>query len=991
MPDLAPSNKTKAIRVLHVDDDPSLLEISKQILMDMGNFEIEHTCCVDEAFKKLSIGNYDVVISDYEMSVKNGLDLLKDLRDEKIEIPFILFTGKGREEVAVKALNLGADAYINKQGNPETVYGELSYSIVKTIEHKNSKKALIESELKYRAYVENSPLAFMVGNSDGKLEEVNDVACKMLGYSRKELLEMTVVELVFKEDLSTALKQLSVLTERGKFQLEFRLKKKDGQPVYVTINAVKLPDGKLMSFCEDITERKKTEESLKQERDMLESVTKASGAGLGIVSKDYHILWANEFIKRYKGDTIGKQCYSTLNSLDAPCQDCGVAKIFAGKTTLDSHENCSTTVDGTPYWIEIVATPLTDENGNITSAVEICVDITERKKTEEARRKSEKEYSALFANMIDGFAYCKMILDENDNPVDFVYLQINDAFERITGLKREMVLGKKVTQAIPNIIEANHEIFEIYGRVALTGQKEKFEVFFKPLSLWLNISVYSPAKGYFATVFEDITEHKKAKRELQESEKRYRSLFEQAPLPVTITTVDGTILDANIAMQTFTGYSLEELKKIPAAYSYENPQDKKTLHKTLKRDNVVSDFSTRLKRIDGNLVDVVLNVSKFKIGKDIVLRTTIQDVTEQKKAEKALQESQQKFKALFSANPDPAAFLDIDFNVIEANSQFSTLFGYTFDEIKSKNVMDLIVPDDSKEEAINIRQTIISDSIEIFTTRRKKDGTQIPLFLSGGPVFVNGKVIGSIMVYKDISDIITVQEELSNALDKAELLNEKLNVVGGLTRHDVRNKLSSVTGYAYLLKKKHNDQADIVDGLSKMEQAVAESMKIFDFAKMYEQLGVEDLAYINVEAKIKEAITLFSGTIPNIIIECKGLVVLADSFLSQLFYNFIDNTRKYGKRATTIRIHYEKAESENLKLFYEDDGVGVPYENKPRIFKEGFSTGGSTGFGLFFTKRMMDVYGWQIQEDGTPGKGAKFTITIPKISQNGKENFQIGP
>ena len=64
-------------------------------------------------------------------------------------------------------------------------------------------------------------------------------------------------------------------------------------------------------------------------------------------------------------------------------------------------------------------------------------------------------------------------------------------------------------------------------------------------------------------------------------------------------------------------------------------------------------------------------------------------------------------------------------------------------------------------------------------------------------------------------------------------------------------------------------------------------------------------------------------------------------------------------------------------------------ENKPRLFKEGFSTGGSTGFGLFLTKKMMDVYGWQIQEDGTPGIGAKFTITIPKINKNGKENFQI--
>jgi signal transduction histidine kinase len=119
------------------------------------------------------------------------------------------------------------------------------------------------------------------------------------------------------------------------------------------------------------------------------------------------------------------------------------------------------------------------------------------------------------------------------------------------------------------------------------------------------------------------------------------------------------------------------------------------------------------------------------------------------------------------------------------------------------------------------------------------------------------------------------------------------------------------------------------------------------------------------------------------------MTVLADSFLRQLFYNFIDNTRKYGEKTTTIRVYYEEADQESLKLIYEDDGVGVSLENKPCLFKEGFSTGGSTGFGLFLTKKMMDVYGWEIQENGEPGKGAKFTITIPKTSKSGKENYRI--
>jgi PAS domain S-box-containing protein len=169
--------------------------------------------------------------------------------------------------------------------------------------------------------------------------------------------------------------------------------------------------------------------------------------------------------------------------------------------------------DGSVLWAACNASPLFDENGKHVANLSMFSDITERKKNEEALKKSEAEYSSLFANMIDGFAYCQMVFDDAGKPVDWVYLQVNDAFQRITGLKREVVAGKKVTQAIPGIRVANPELFEIYGRVALTGQKEKFEIFFKPLRLWLSISVYCPAKGYFAAVFEDVTERKKAETE----------------------------------------------------------------------------------------------------------------------------------------------------------------------------------------------------------------------------------------------------------------------------------------------------------------------------------------------------------------------------------------------------------------------------------------------------------------------------------------------
>ena len=133
---------------MHVDDDSSSIDVSKQILMDMGSFNVDHACCVDEAFKKLAIGHYDVIVSDYKMPQKDGLQFLKDLRERKNETPFILFTEKGREEVAIKALNLGADGYVNKQGAPEIIYGELSHTIRRIVEHNKTKKELRERDLR---------------------------------------------------------------------------------------------------------------------------------------------------------------------------------------------------------------------------------------------------------------------------------------------------------------------------------------------------------------------------------------------------------------------------------------------------------------------------------------------------------------------------------------------------------------------------------------------------------------------------------------------------------------------------------------------------------------------------------------------------------------------------------------------------------------------------------------------------------------------------
>ena len=148
-------------------------------------------------------------------------------------------------------------------------------------DRKKAEGDLKNSEENYRVYVESSPVPFFVINSKRRYVQVNDAACKLLGYSEKELLKMTTSDIVFEEDQMLARKQLTTLEETGKSIAEFRLKRKDGQAVYVILNAVKLSDGKSMAFCENITELKNLEKKLRDKERLA-----AVGATAGMVGHD---------------------------------------------------------------------------------------------------------------------------------------------------------------------------------------------------------------------------------------------------------------------------------------------------------------------------------------------------------------------------------------------------------------------------------------------------------------------------------------------------------------------------------------------------------------------------------------------------------------------------------------------------------------------------------------------------------------------------------
>ncbi len=138
---------------------------------------------------------------------------------------------------------------------------------------------------------------------------------------------------------------------------------------------------------------------------------------------------------------------------------------------------------------------------------------------------------------------------------------------------------------------------------------------------------------------------------------------------------------------------------------------------------------------------------------------------------------------------------------------------------------------------------------------------------------------------------------------------------------------------------------------------------------------------------MREASELFSDLNDiELVNECHGLTLLADSLLRQLFYNLIDNTLKYGEKTTQITIRFQEY-SDHLLLIYEDNGVGIQDEVKNKLFTEGYGKG--TGYGLYLIRRICETYGWDIKETGIAGQGAQFTMTIPKSEVQGKPRYQI--
>ena len=747
--------KAKLIRVLHVDDDAGFLKLANRALQTEGFFQVESALSVKEAFQKMKEGKFDAIVSDYKMPDKDGLAFLKELRESGENIPFIIFTGKGKEEVAKEALNLGADQYLNKTYDPEIVYCELAHSIVKAVKIREAEEALRDSEEKFRAISESAGDATISVDIQGRIIFWNKVAETIFGYSANEII---------------------------------------GKPLTLTVP------------------------------------------------------------ERFRGNHQRKLAAWLSSQPPAFSQ---------------TSEMIGLKKDGKEFPLE-ASFSTWKMKGEIFLTI-VIRDVTGQRRAWEALKRAEEETKSTLS----------LLSATLESTADGIL--VVDTHGKIAILNRKFV-----------------EMWRIPDEIAATRDHNQ--------ALAFALDQFKDSEKFLAKVRE-IYAHPDAE-----------------------------------------SYDLLELGDGRVFERYSRPQ-----------------------RIGGIVAGRVWS---------------FRDVTEDEKAKKEIQENKQKFEGLFMGNPEAAVYLSQDFHVLDMNPRFLELFGYPLEEIKGKHINEVVVPPERTEEGRMLDQSAAKGYVYFDTVRKRKDGLLIPVSVSAAPILVEGRPVGHVAMYKDISELKETEAAMKEMMQKLAAMNEKLRVVGSLTRHDVRNKLSIVTGNIFLAKRRLPDNPEVLDYLHDVDSALQQILKIFDFAHSYEMLGDEELKNVDVGEIVEKAVSLFSDLKGvKVSYECQGLKILADSFLERLFYNMIDNSLKYGEKITQIRVYCEKSKNKQLKLVYQDDGNGIPLAEKLNLFKEGYGRG--TGYGLYLIKKMMEVYGWTIQETGEPGRGAQFTITIPKTNQKGKENYQI--
>ncbi|MCX6697718.1 MAG: PAS domain S-box protein, partial [Methanoregula sp.] len=439
-----------AIRVLYVDDDPRLLDLCKVFLEKSGDFAVTTALSAPDAIRLLEQERFDAIISDYQMPDMDGIKFLKQIKANGNKTPFIIITGKGYEKVVIAALNAGADGYFQKSGEPKLHFAELSQKIKKAVESRRVEEALVESEERFRTLVASVNEVIILQEKTGEILTWNRAAERLFGVTSREVLGHTATSWKWKTiredgtDFPDAEhpSMHTLATGEACKNVVMGITSAEGRFTWVNINTSPLfkqgdanPYAVVISLL-DITDRKRAVEGLRESEEKYRMLVETLNEGIWVIDKDAVTTYVNPKMADILGYTveeiIGRSLFAFVDDEGRRSCEQNIERRKQG--IKEQHDFEFLKKDGTRIYTSLETSAIKGKDGKYLGAIAGVMDITERKRAQEALRNSEERYRNVVEDQTE--LICRFLPDGT-------HIFVNEAYCRYFDRKRGEIIGHR--------------------------------------------------------------------------------------------------------------------------------------------------------------------------------------------------------------------------------------------------------------------------------------------------------------------------------------------------------------------------------------------------------------------------------------------------------------------------------------------------------------------------------------------------------------------
>ena len=371
-------------------------------------------------------------------------------------------------------------------------------------------------------------------------------------------------------------------------------------------------------------------------------------------------------------------------------------------------------------------------------------------------------------------------------------------------------------------------------------------------------------------------------------------------------------------------------------------------------------------------------------GKVIGAIETIRDITTRKLAEDALQKSEEQFRTVFEKGQLGMVMVDEKYRFLKINPMFCSMLGYSLEELLQKTFTEITHPEHIAEDISQV-QRLYEGKISEYTTDKRYIKKNGDVFWASVVASAVRDREGRFLYYIALITDITERKEIDSIYEQSNLaatrfaedikrVNDKLNLLNSITRHDILNQLTAILGYLEMMQMKFPEPS-LQEYIDKEIHAARNIETQIKFTKEYQDIGIQSPGWFNVRKIIvSNAANLPLSTV-RLVVHFDNLEIFADPLFEKVFYTLLENALRHGKTVTSIEFSY-RMQDEDLVVVYQDNGEGIPAEYKEAILERKFFK--HTGFGLYLSRTILGITGMTIRENGEPGKGARFEILVPK-------------